>query len=322
MSPPVTEVDVPAAKHAPPRAPVPAKPNNPMLGAALMTLAAALFAGLNGLVKYASNLGLDPLQISFLRSIFAAGAMMPFLIRPILANGFAYLKPVRPGLMLFRGLSASIGVMLWMTAVTMLPLAEVTAISFTAPLFATIGSALLLGEIVRARRWSAIAIGFVGVLIILRPGMIPLETGVFWAIGAAGGMAVAALVIKLLTRTEPADRIVFWTNVILTFGTLGPALWVWQPMTMEMWLVGIAMGAVGAISHIFLTNAFAVADASIVLPFDYTRLPFVAVVGFFAFGETSDLVTWLGAGLIAASAFYVARREQLIAKKAQSAART
>ncbi len=136
-------------------------------------------------------------------------------------------------------------------------------------------------------------------------------------------MAVAALVIKLLTRTEPADRIVFWTNVILTFGTLGPALWVWQPMTMEMWLVGIAMGAVGAISHIFLTNAFAVADASIVLPFDYTRLPFVAVVGFFAFGETSDLVTWLGAGLIAASAFYVARRrEQQIAKKAQSAART
>lgn len=314
MRPPISDVEQSAGKPAQTALPNSQPVGRPMLGAILMTVAAALFAGLNGLVKYAAELGLDSLQISFLRSVFAACAMMPIMIQPVLKNGIGYLKPVRPWLMLFRGLSASVAVMLWMTAVTKLPLAEVTAISFTAPLFATIGSALLLGEAVRLRRWSAVLIGFVGVLIILRPGMIPMEPGFLWAIGAAGGMAVAVLVIKLLTRTEPADRIVFWTNVILTFGTLGPALYVWVPMTLDMWLVGIAMGVVGAVSHIFLTRAFAAADASIVLPFDYTRLPFVAVVGFFAFGETSDLITWAGAALIAGSAFYVARREQQIAK--------
>jgi len=280
----------------------------------LMTIAAALFACLNGFVKYTADLGLDPLQIAFLRSIFAAGAILPFLIGPIRRNGIGYLKPVRPWLMLFRASSASLGVILWITALTLLPLAEVTAISFTAPLFATIGSALILRETVRLRRWTAIGVGFIGVLVILRPGMIPMEAGFLWAIGAAAGMAIAALTIKLLTRTEPADRIVFWSNIGLTVGTLIPALTVWAPMTPEIWLLGIGMGIAGAVSHIFLTNAFAVADASIVLPFDYARLPFVAVVGYVVFGQTSDMVTWIGAAIIAASAIYIARREQQVLK--------
>jgi drug/metabolite transporter (DMT)-like permease len=145
--------------------------------------------------------------------------------------------------------------------------------------------------------------------------MVPLEVGALWAMGATLGMAMAALVIKMLTRTEPAERIVFWTNVGLTVGTLGPALAVWQPMTLEMWIVGAGMGFLGAVSHIFLTKSFAAADASIVIPFDYARLPFIAVVGYVFFAQTSDLVTWIGAAVIAGSAFYVARREQQLAKR-------
>lgn len=310
--PPVSEVDQTAGK---PPAYTPSTIQRPMLGAVLMTCAAFMFALMNGLVKYASELGLDPLQIAFLRSVFAMIAMLPFLVGPVMRDGIGHMRPARPGLMLFRGVSSCVGVMLWMTAVTMLPLVEVTAISFTAPLFATLGSALILGEVVRARRWSAILIGFVGVLIILRPGMVPLEVGVLWAMGATLGMAMAALVIKMLTRTEPAERIVFWTNVGLTIGTLGPAIAVWQPMTLEMWAVGAGMGILGAVSHIFLTKSFAAADASIVIPFDYARLPFIAVIGYIFFAQTSDLVTWIGAAVIAGSAFYVARREQQLLKK-------
>ena len=326
MSPPIAEVDATATKHTvlgpDGKRPGPGAqtPGNPFLGAVLMTGAAALFAALNTLVKYASSLGMDPLQISFLRSFFAAVTMLPILVGPVRRNGFRHLMPTRFWLMTFRGLSSAVGVIVWMTAVTLLPLTEVTAISFTAPLIATVGSALILGEVVRARRWSAVAIGFVGVLIILRPGMIPLDVGFLWAITAAVFMAMAALIIKLLTRAEPPDRIVFWTNVWLTVGTLIPALTVWQTMTWEFWVIGIAMGVTGAISHILLTYSFSVADASIVLPFDYARLPFVAVLGYAFFGQVSDLYTWGGAALIAASAIYVARREQQVAKRARIAA--
>ncbi|WP_420723486.1 MULTISPECIES: DMT family transporter [unclassified Hwanghaeella] len=318
MSPPVSEIDQVAAKVAAVPVRLDSGPGRPLMAALLMTLAAALFACLNGLVKQTNLMGMDALQISFLRSVFAAGAMLPFLIQPIRKNGFAYLIPQRPFLMLFRGATACVGVIVWMTALTMLPLAEVTAISFAAPLFATIGSAVILRETVRLRRWTAVAIGFFGVLVILRPGMVPLEAGTFWALAAAGGMAMSALLIKLLTRTEPPERIVFWTNVCLTVGTLIPALTVWMPMTPELWLLGIGMGVTGAISHILMTKAFAAADASIVIPFDYARLPFVAIVGYFAFGQVSDYITWIGAAIIASSAIYIARREQQLTKKSRA----
>ncbi|MDF1748215.1 MAG: DMT family transporter [Alphaproteobacteria bacterium] len=315
MSPPVTELEQATSKIAVLPLRFDTGPGRPLMAAILMTLASALFACLNGLVKQASIEGVDALQISFLRSIFAAGAMLPFLVRPIMRHGFAYLKPQRPWLLLFRGATASVGVIVWMTALTMLPLAEVTAISFAAPLLATIGSAVILRETVRLRRWTAVGIGFIGVLVILRPGMLPMEPGMIWALYSVVGMAMSALLIKLLTRTEPPERIVFWTNIILSVGTLIPALTAWTPMTLNIWLLGIGMGTMGAVSHILMTKAFAAADASIVMPFDYSRLPFVAIVGYFAFGQVSDYVTWIGAAIIAGSAIYIARREQQLAKR-------
>jgi len=93
---------------------------------------------------------------------------------------------------------------------------------------------------------------------------------------------------------------------------------VWVPMTLEFWLIGIGLGLLGAIGHIFLTRSFSVADASMVVPFDYARLPFAALIGYFAFGHLSDIYTWIGAGVIAASAIYIARREQQLAKSKTS----
>jgi len=322
MSPPIAEIGHTGAKPPPePSKESPSdrpKVNRPMLGAILMTIAALLLAGLSGMAKYAAESGLDPLQIAFLRSLFATIAMMPLLAPSILKYGIGWMRPQRPWLMTFRGLSSAVGVCLFMIAIAKLPLAEMTAITFTAPLFATIGSALLLGETVRLRRWSAVIIGFVGVLIIVRPGYIPLSDGMLWAIVAALFMAMAVLVIKTLTRSDPSERIVFWTNIGLTVGTFVPAVMVWVPMTLEFWLIGIGLGLLGAIGHIFLTRSFSVADASMVVPFDYARLPFAALIGYFAFGHLSDIYTWVGAGVIAASAIYIARREQQLAKSKTS----
>lgn len=307
---PVHDIESPARPYAPP--PVPPV-QRPMLGAVYMTVAALLLAALSGLAKYIANLGVDPIQIAFLRSLFATLAMMPLLIAPVLRHGIAWLKPQRPWLMAFRGLSSAVGVMIWMTAVSKMPLSEMTAITFTAPLFATAGSALLLGETVRLRRWSAVVIGFLGVLVIVRPGMVPISDGTLYAVVATLMMAMAALIIKLLTRTDPSERIVFWTNVGLTVGTLVPALLIWAPLTPTLWALGVGLGLLGAIGHVFLTRAFSVADASVVMPFDYTRLPFAALIGYLAFGHVSDLYTWVGAAIIAGAAFYVARREQKLA---------
>lgn len=320
MAPPVSDVDPASAKPPTARPRAAEQPNRPALGAVYMTVAAILFALMGGLIKQLSVMDLAPTQIAFLRSVFAAATMAPILLGPLRRHGWSHLRPVRPWLMAFRAGTACCGVMLWVAGVTVLPLPDITAISFTAPLLATVGSALILKEIVRLRRWSAVIVGFLGMLIIVRPGMVPLEIGLLLAVGATLFMSMAAVLIKLLTRTETPDRIVFWTNIGLTLGTLIPALIVWVPMTWEHWLLGLALGAVGAISHVFLTRAFAVADATVVMPFDYARLPFAALVGWFAFGQTTDIYTWIGAAVIAASAIYVARREQQLATRAAGTA--
>ncbi|MCR9221570.1 MAG: DMT family transporter [Alphaproteobacteria bacterium] len=304
----------PDGADSPPPNFAPPPRNRPMVGAALMATAALLFSLMNGLVRYLADLGVPAFQIAFLRSLFAFAAMLP-LIAPVLRReGLVWLKTERPGLFLVRGLAATTGVVGWMSALAIMPLVEATAITFTAPLLATAGSALFLHEVVRLRRWTAIAVGFMGVLIILRPGMAMVEPGALWALMAAGGMASAVLLVKALTRTEPAQRIVLYTSVMLTVMTAVPAALVWRELTLEMWLLGAGIGALGAISQMFMTKSFENADASVVLPFDYARLPFTALIGWIAFGQISDPITWAGALLIAGAAFYVARREHQVAK--------
>ena len=271
---------------------------------------AALFAAMNGVVRVSADLGMHPFQIAFLRSVFALAFMLPFCMK----GGLEALKTNRWKLYLLRGGAASTAMLFWMTAIATIPLAEATAISFTAPLFATVGSALILKETVRARRWSAILFGFAGVMIILRPGFQTFEPGAFAALAAAGAMATAALCIKALTNTEPAQRVVFYTSLILTVATFPFAFSVWTPMDLDFWGLGIALGFFGVTAHMCLTYSFKAADASLVMPFDYTRLPFVAFVGWLAFGETVEWITWAGAALIVGSALYVAYREQALAK--------
>ncbi|HEX9768337.1 MAG TPA: DMT family transporter [Kiloniellales bacterium] len=287
----------------------------PLKGALYMTAAAFFFSIMNYLVRLAGQ-ELNPIEVAFFRNLFALLFMMPWLLRV----GRSGLATRRLGGHVWRALFGMGAMFCWFYSVTLMPLAEAVSLNFTVPLFATAGAALVLGEVVRARRWTATAVGFLGVLVILRPGF----TDVTWVTGlpivAAAFMACATLFVKSLSETESPNTIVLYMNLLLTPLSLVPAVFVWQwPSTTTLSYMAM-LGLLAAAAHIALTRAYAVADASAVLPLDYTRLPFVAAIAFLAFGEVPDLWTWVGAGIIAGSALYIAHREMRITRS-QGAAR-
>ncbi len=288
----------------------------PVQGALYMTGAALCFSVMNALVRLTTQ-ELDPMQVAFLRNFFALAFMLPWLARV----GMKGLRTERLKLHLLRGVFALLTMVCWFSAIALLPLGEAVALNFTLPLFATAGAALFLGEVVRARRWSATAIGFLGALIILRPGFVELAPAQALPIVAAVFMAISTLIVKSLSRTERPAAIVLYMTLFLTPLSLVPALFVWQWPSWEVLAYSVALGGIGALSHLLLTVAFSKADASAVIPFDYARLPFVAVIAFFLFGEVPDLWTWVGAGVIAASAIYIARREAQVAATLRAAGR-
>ena len=276
-------------------------------GALLMVLAALGFSGMNALVRLASD-ELHPFQVAFLRFLFGALFILPWLIPQ---GGW---RTQRLGLHVLRGCLTTGTALLWFSSLSLLPLAQAVSLNFTAPLFATIGAALFLGEVVRVRRWTATAVGFLGVLIIVRPGVGEVSPAMALPLLAAATMTVSVLFMKVLTRTDSAATILFYMNVLPLPFLLVFALFVWESPSPQAWGLGVAMGALGVVSHFFITRAFAIADASYVIPFDYLRLPFIALIAFFAFDEVSDVWTWVGAAVIAGSAIYIARREAQLAK--------
>jgi drug/metabolite transporter (DMT)-like permease len=221
------------------------KPSAPLQGALYMTVAAFFFSIMNYLVRLAGQ-ELDPIQVAFFRNFFALLFMLPWLLRV----GRAGLATNRLGGHIWRALLGMGAMFCWFYAVTLLPLAEAVSLNFTVPLFATVGAALILGEVVRARRWTATAVGFLGVLVILRPGF----TEVTWVTGlpilAAAFMAGATLFVKSLSETEAPNTIVLYMNLLLTPLSLVPALFVWQwPSATTLFYVAV-LGMLAAAAHI------------------------------------------------------------------------
>jgi drug/metabolite transporter (DMT)-like permease len=161
-------------------------------------------------------------------------------------------------------------------------------------------------------------VGFVGVLIILRPGFGELSPEMLLPIAAAAFMAISVLTVKTLSGTEQPATVVLYMNLLLTPMSLAPAIFVWRWPSGEILLLLALLGALAAASHILMTRAYACADASAILPFDYSRLPFIAVMAYFFFGQTTDVWTWVGAAVIAASSLYIARREARVAREGRA----
>jgi drug/metabolite transporter (DMT)-like permease len=251
-------------------------------------------------------------QTVFCRLFFAFLVMLPL----VLHAGIGSIATTQLKTYFIRSLSGIIAMWTWFYAVTLIPIGEQTALSFLAPLFTTMGAALVLGETVRMRRWLAIAVGFIGALVIIRPGIIEISLGHGMAIFTALAMGCSALIIKYLTRRDNPLVIVFISHLIMMPMALVPAVFVWEWPNWQVWLILMGTGPAAVIGHITMTKAYKLADASFVAGVDYARLPFAVLFGWLFFGELSDLWTWVGASIIFASSFYVIRREMRDLKQA------
>ena len=305
----------------PPDHPAPPKtwaPFHAPLSAALYMVAAAVFfAGLSAVIRYlAQETSLHPFEIAFFRNLFGFVFMLPWLARV----GLSGLKTRRLFLYAWRSALGLSSMLCWFTALKMLPFAEAVALSFATPLFATVGAALVLHERVRARRWTATVVGFIGVLVIVRPGAVAFDLGAVLVIASTAISAGVTLIVKNLTRTEHPDAIATYMVLLMTPLSLVPALFVWDWPALSVWPWLAAMGALGSFGHMCFLRSFALAEASAVMPYDYTRLIFSAAIGYLAFAEIPDPLTWVGGGIIAAAAVYIARRESQLHRVAGGAA--
>ncbi len=273
-------------------------------GIMMMCAASVLFAVMHVLVRYASR-EVPPMEIAFFRNLFGFVIFVPLL----LSGGLGFLRTRRVGLHAVRGLLNVIAMLMFFTALSLAEVARVTALSFTAPLFTALMSVLFLGERFRIRRWIALALGFTGMLIILRPGLIEIDLGSLLVVFSALIWGVTMIVIKILSRTESSFAITAYMNIFLSIFSLGPALWVWVTPTAEMWVWLVAIGVSGTLAQLALSQALKETDPTAVMPFDFLKLIWATLLGLWVFGELPDLFTYIGAAVIFASAFYIVWRE-------------
>ena len=286
----------------------------PLRGAMWMMLAGASFAAMTVVIRYQTS-EMNPFELAFFRNLFGLLMVLPWIWR----SGLTGLKTKRLGTHGFRATVGLIAMSCWFVAISMMPVAEATALSFTAPLFSTVGAALFLGETVRIRRWMATAIGFVGALVILRPGEMEFGLPAGLVLAASAFMSMSALTVKSLSRTEKASSILVYMGLLMTPVSFIPAAFFWTtPQPMD-WLWFVALGLFASMGQMSMVRAFSSADISAVLPFDFFRLIFAAIFGYLFFTEEPDMWTWVGAAIIFSATLYTARREARSGKDLQPA---
>ncbi|MEQ9331601.1 DMT family transporter [Thalassobaculum sp.] len=305
---PIPIVPTVTVRHPAGRDPIGHLPG-PMRVAIWMTLAGLAFSAMGGLIKFAAR-DLHPFEVAFFRCFFGLVWMVPWLLR----RGPSALRTAKLPLYVARAVIGLIGMLAGFYALRYIALADATALSFTAPLFATVGAAVVLRETVRRRRWTATVLGFVGVLIILRPGVTAVDPAALWTLLAAATTAANVLIVKRLTDTEPTEAVVTWMVVMMTPMTLLAALPFWETPSPTQLGIMAAIGLCGTLGHLAVTRGFAAGEASLVMSFDYLKMPFAAVIGWLAFGELPTPWTFLGAAVIAGSAAYIAHREAALAR--------
>ena len=270
----------------------------------------AAWAVMAALTRYLSG-EIHVFEIVFFRSLFGMAFLLPWLFR----KGLRGLYTQRLGMHMVRGFVGLATIYLVFTAISLAPLAELAAIMTVRPIVASVAAVIILHEVARGRRWSATFIGFVGALIILRPGISDHSTGALIMFVGVFFMAALSIIMKSLSRTESPDCIVTWQMVIFTPLTFFPALYVWQTPSLMQLGIFVCIGLAGTLTQRSLTRAYAAADATVVLPFEFTRLIFSAGLGFLFFAELPDLWTWVGAALIFAGTVTMVHLEGRAARK-------
>lgn len=269
-----------------------------------MALTIASFAAMAVAARQLSS-SMATFEILFFRSLVGCLMMVPV----VWAAGVAAFSTTRFGLHVGRNLVHFAGQFTWVYAIAFLPLAKVTALEFTGPLWAALLAALVLGERISPHRFTATLLGFGGVLFIVQPGVIPLSTPVLLGLVSALCYGASAVMVKALTRHDEAKVIVLYMSLLQLPLGLGPALlaWVTPSWRNVPWL--FAMGASGVTAHYGMARALALADITFVLPLDFLRLPFITLIGLLAYREHPAMATIAGAGLIFGGNYYSVWRE-------------
>ncbi len=245
------------------------------------------------------------LEMIFIRSVISFCFMLPWAFKV----GLAGLKTERIGLHVFRNAIHYVGNLGWFLGVTLVTLADLSALQFTIPLFTVVMAALILHEKVGLHRWTATVIGFIGALIIIRPGYIPIEIGTIAVILSAFFYACSQIATKKLSDTDNPNLVIFYMGSIFVLISFGPAMFVWVTPDWQDAVPFLILGATGYFAHFCIIRAFAAADASYITPFDFVRLPVSAFFGFMLFGEATEAWTWIGAGIIFCATYYITWRE-------------
>jgi drug/metabolite transporter (DMT)-like permease len=254
-------------------------------------------------------------MITFFRCVFGVLFIIPWVARV----GLAGLATKRPVLLVARGINTLLGLYCVFFAVSLIPLADVVAIQYSKPIFASLAAVLILREVMYGARWHALMIGFIGMLMIIRPGFAEWNVGVLLALGAMAAGAFTTISVKLMTRTEPPDRIVAYTLLVMTLGSIVPAILYWQTPSLEQLLWLVLLGGLATGFQRSVARAYAAADATVVLPFEFVRLLMAIAFGLFIFGEALDGWTWAGGTVIFVASFYVVRAEAVRNTNAASA---
>ena len=270
----------------------------------LNILSIILFSIMVIFIRKASE-NLHILEVVFFRNLLAFIVMLPLLT----STGLAAIKMNNTKLFFMRGFFGAIGMLAGFTCLTLIPLAQATAISFSKPIFITIGATIFLGEIIKARRIAAIIIGIIGMLIIVKPGVNSLSFGIMLAIIAALAHSINALIVKKLTLTDSPQAIVMWMVIILIPITFVPAVTVWQWPSFETWLYLWGIAIVGTLAHFSWTKSYTMAEITSLESIEFIKLPIMALFGWMIFSEIPGTWTWIGGSIIFISTIYISHRE-------------
>ncbi len=281
-----------------------ALPGFGLQGFALIVLGTALLSSMHALVRGVSH-EVHPFEIAFFRNLFGLIIFIPWLAR----RGLGALRTGRIGLHAMRGVCNAGSMMCWFTALSLIPLAQASALSLLTPLVVAFGASAFLGERVGLGRWLAAVAGIVGTLVIVRPGFETVGPGVALVLASSVLASGSKLFAKELSANDSAATIVAYVSIFMSAITLVPALFVWRWPDAASLIRLVAIGVLGTTAHVCIVRSYRWLDVSFVEPFMFLRLPWAAVIGFVAFAEVPSLATWTGGLIIGAAIVLLAWHE-------------
>lgn len=289
------------------------RPANTVRGGLWMLAGALSFTLMTALIREVGQ-EIHPFQVAFVRAVTNLLLILPFAIR----TGRTVFVSDNQRAYALRGFVGVVFLMSYFPGASMIQVSDSQALIFTSPLFTTMLALVFLGERLRVHRISALIVGFAGALIILRPGFTALNVGALLVLLGALANATSNVIVRHSTRTDHPDKVVFFLMIYVTPLIAIPAAFVWTTPDLRQLALMVGVGVFATLNQRFLSRAFANAEATAVLTFDFARLPFAALVGWFVFAELPDIWTWAGGAVIFGASVYIAHRESRLRRQTRS----